>query len=192
VGGDVCDEAEVARLFAVADECGPLAGLVNNAGMVSDTPGRLDEQAADQVRRVLDVNVTGVFLCCREAVRRMSTRHGGHGGVIVNVSSVAARRGSPGEWVHYAASKAAVDTLTVGLAHEVATESIRVNAVAPGLVDTDLHANAGMPDRVSRLAPSIPMGRAGQPVEIAEGIMWLLSPAASYITGAVLPISGGR
>jgi NAD(P)-dependent dehydrogenase (short-subunit alcohol dehydrogenase family) len=138
------------------------------------------------------VNVTGVFLCARAAVRHMSTRYGGAGGSIVNVSSTAAQRGSPGEWVHYAASKAAVEAMTVGLAQEIAAEGVRVNAVAPGLVDTELHASAGMPDRLARLAPLIPMGRAGHPEEIAEGIVWLLSAAASFVTGSVLPISGGR
>jgi NAD(P)-dependent dehydrogenase (short-subunit alcohol dehydrogenase family) len=164
---------------------------VNNAGIVGETPGRLDEQSAATVRRVLDVNVLGVFLCAREAVRRMSTRYGGRGGAIVNVSSTAAGRGSPGEWVHYAASKAAVDSLTHGLALEVAAEGIRVNAVAPGMVETGLHAAAGLPDRLAKKAPQIPMLRAGRPAEIAEGIVWLLSPAASFVTGAVLPISGG-
>lgn len=192
VPGDVSDEAAVTRLFEAADRFGRVVGLVNNAGIVGNNPGRLDEQSVDQVRRVLDVNVTGVFLCCREAVRRMSTRFGGHGGAIVNVSSVAARRGSPGEWIHYAASKAAVDALTVGLSHEVAAEGIRVNAVAPGLVDTTLHAEAGLPDRLRQLTPSVPMGRVGQPNEIAEGILWLLSSASSYVTGVVLPLSGGR
>jgi NAD(P)-dependent dehydrogenase (short-subunit alcohol dehydrogenase family) len=192
VGADVTDEADVTRLFEAARERGPLAGLVNNAGITGNTPGRLDEQRLDVVRRVFDVNVTGVFLCTRAAVRLMSTRYGGAGGSIVNVSSTAAQRGSPGEWVHYAASKAAVETMTFGLAQEVGTEGIRVNAVAPGLVDTELHANAGMPDRLHRLAPQIPMGRAGQPDEIAEGVIWLLSAAASFVTGSVLPISGGR
>jgi NAD(P)-dependent dehydrogenase (short-subunit alcohol dehydrogenase family) len=191
VGGDVSDAGDVARLFDAAAELGPLAGLVNNAGVTGNTPGRLDEHDPEVVRRVLDVNVTGVFLCAREAVRRMSTRHGGQGGAIVNVSSTAAHRGSPGEWVPYAASKAAVETMTLGLAKEVAAEGIRVNAVAPGLVHTDLHAAAGMPDRPDRLAAVIPMGRAGRPEEIAEGIVWLLSPSASFVTGAILPISGG-
>jgi NAD(P)-dependent dehydrogenase (short-subunit alcohol dehydrogenase family) len=190
-GGDVSDAGDVGRLFDSAAELGPLAGLVNNAGITGNTPGRLDEQDAATVRRVLDVNVTGVFLCAREAVRRLSARYGGSGGSIVNVSSTAAHRGSPGEWVHYAASKAAVETLTVGLAKEVAAEGVRVNAVAPGLVRTELHAAAGMPDRLERLAPVIPMRRVGRPEEIAEGIVWLLSPAASFVTGAVLPISGG-
>jgi NAD(P)-dependent dehydrogenase (short-subunit alcohol dehydrogenase family) len=192
VGADVSDEDAVARLFAAADELGPLAGLVNNAGITGNSLARLDEQDVATVRRVLEVNVTGVFLCCRAAVHRMSTRYGGHGGVIVNVSSTAAHRGSPGEWVHYAASKAAVETLTTGLAQEVGGEGIRVNVVAPGLVETGLHAEAGAPDRPQRLASLIPLGRPGQPVEIAEGIVWLLSPAASFVTGAVLPISGGR
>jgi NAD(P)-dependent dehydrogenase (short-subunit alcohol dehydrogenase family) len=138
------------------------------------------------------VNVTGVFLCARAAVRRMSTRYGGRGGVIVNVSSVATQIGSANEWVHYAASKAAVETMTVGLAREIATEGVRVNVVSPGLVDTDLHAAAGLPDRPQRLSPLIPMGRPGRPEEVAEGIVWMLSPAASYVTGAVLTISGGR
>lgn len=192
VGGDVADESDVRRLFDLAASHGELAGVVCNAGITGNTPGRLDEQDVAVVRRVLDVNVLGVFLCNREAVRRMSTRHGGRGGSIVNVSSTAAGRGSPGEWVHYAASKAAVDSLTHGLALEVATEGIRVNAVAPGLVETGLHAAAGLPDRLEKRAPLIPMRRAGQPEEIAEGIVWLLSPAASFVTGAVLPVSGGH
>jgi NAD(P)-dependent dehydrogenase (short-subunit alcohol dehydrogenase family) len=192
VGADVSDEGEVARLFEAADGLGPVVGLVNNAGITGDVLGRLDELDVAVLRRVLDVNVTGTFLCSRAAVRRMSTRYGGSGGVIVNVSSTAARRGSPGEWVHYAASKAAVETMTVGLAHEVAGEGIRVAAVAPGLVESDLHARAGAPDRTTRTAPLIPMGRAGQPEEIAEGIVWLLSPAASFVIGSVLTISGGR
>ncbi|MGH3763236.1 SDR family oxidoreductase [Actinophytocola sp.] len=191
VAGDVSDEADVRRLFDGAAELGDLAGLVANAGVTGNTPGRLDEQDVRVVRRVLEVNVLGVFLCAREAVRRMSTRHGGQGGAIVTVSSTAAGRGSPGEWVHYAASKAAVDTLTYGLALEVAAEGVRVNAVAPGTVETGLHAAAGLPDRPRLRAPLIPMRRVGTPEEIAEGVLWLLSPDASYVTGAVLPISGG-
>ena len=190
-GADVSKEDDVAELFEVADARGRLAGLVSNAGVTGDKLARLDEQDVDTVRRVLDVNVTGVFLCARAAVRRMSTRYGGHGGVIVNVSSTAAQRGSPGEWVHYAASKAAVETMTKGLAQEVAAEGIRVNAVAPGMVETEMHARAD-PDRLERVVPQIPMGRAGQPEEIAEGIIWLVSAASSFVTGSVLTISGGR
>jgi NAD(P)-dependent dehydrogenase (short-subunit alcohol dehydrogenase family) len=191
-GADVSKEDHVDKLFEVADSRGRLSGVVNNAAITGNKLARLDEMDADTVRRVFDVNVTGVFLCSKAAVRRMSTRYGGHGGVIVNVSSTAAHRGSPNEWVHYAASKAAVETLTKGLAQEVAGEGIRVNAVAPGLVESELHARAGMPDRVERIAPLIPMGRGGQPEEIAEGIVWLLSSAASFVTGSVLTISGGR
>ncbi len=186
VRADVAVEADVERLFARAGELGPLTALVANAGITGDTPGRVEEQSAETFRRVLDVNVVGVFLCLRAAVRRMS-----EGGAIVTISSTAARRGSPGEWAHYAASKAAVETLSYGLAQEVAAQGIRVNAVAPGLVNSDLHAAAGMPDRPQRLAPKIPLGRPGEPAEIAEGVVWLLTPAASFVTGAVLPISGG-
>jgi NAD(P)-dependent dehydrogenase (short-subunit alcohol dehydrogenase family) len=192
VRADVSKEDDVDALFAAAAERGRLSGLVNNAGITGNKLARLDEQDAVTVRAVLDVNVTGVFLCAKAAVKQMSTRYGGHGGVIVNVSSTAAQRGSPGEWVHYAASKAAVETLTRGLAQEVAGEGIRVNAVAPGMVETEVHARAGAPDRLERVAPLIPMGRAGQPEEIAEGIVWLLSSAASFVTGSVLTISGGR
>ena len=192
VRADVSDEQDVRALFDAAAELGPLTALVNNAAITGNTPGRLDQYDVEVVRRTLDVNVTGVFLCCREAVRRMSTRYGGHGGAIVNISSTAARTGSAGEWVHYAASKAAVDTLTFGLAQEVAGEGIRVNAVAPGLIETGLHAAAGMPDRPARFAPQIPLGRAGRPEEIAEAVLWLLSAAASFTAGAVLDVGGGR
>ena len=192
VRADVGTEEGVLRLFAAADGMGaPLAGLVNNAG-VSGGFARLDELEGEALRRVLAVNVAGSFLCAREAVRRMSTRHGGRGGTIVNVSSIAAKLGSAGEWIHYAASKGAIDTLTVGLAREVAGEGIRVNAVAPGLVATDLHAAAGAPDRLERLAPGIPMGRAGTAEEVAASVLWLMSASASYVTGAVLPVGGGR
>ncbi|HEY3501180.1 MAG TPA: glucose 1-dehydrogenase [Actinocatenispora sp.] len=192
VRAEVSDESDVAALFdAAAVALGPVDGLVNNAG-VTGPYGRLDELDAAELRRVVDVNVVGALLCAREAVRRMSTRHGGTGGAIVNVTSRAAVLGSADEWIHYAATKGAVDTLTVGLAREVGREGIRVNAVAPGLIDTDLHATAGQPDRVARLAPGIPLGRPGQPDEIAEAVHWLLSDAASYVTGAVLPAGGGR
>ncbi|MDT7801020.1 MAG: hypothetical protein QOI78_4453 [Actinomycetota bacterium] len=192
VRADVSAEDDVRALFDAAATLGPVEALVNNAAITGNTPGRLDQYEVGVVRRTLDVNVTGVFLCCREAVRRMSTRHGGEGGAIVNISSTAARTGSAGEWVHYAASKAAVDTLTYGLAQEVAEEGVRVNAVAPGMIHTGLHEAAGMPDRMAKYAPLIPMRRAGQPGEIAEAVLWLLSPAASFTTGAVLDVGGGR
>jgi NAD(P)-dependent dehydrogenase (short-subunit alcohol dehydrogenase family) len=189
---DVSSEDDVRALFDAAAELGPVTGLVNNAAITGNTPGRLDEYAVEVVRRTLDVNVTGVFLCCREAVRRMSTRYGGDGGAIVTISSTAARTGSAGEWVHYAASKAAVNTLSFGLAQEVGGEGVRVNVVAPGMVDTGLHAAAGMPDRMAKYAPQIPMGRPGAPGEIAEAVLFLLSPASSFTTGAVLEVGGGR
>ncbi|OZM71410.1 oxidoreductase [Amycolatopsis antarctica] len=191
VRGDVAVERDVEALFDAAGELGPLTGVVNNAGITGNSPGRLDEQSAATVRRVLEVNVTGVFLCCRAAVRRMSTRYGGAGGAIVNVTSTAARLGSAGEWVHYAASKAAVETMSFGLAREVAREGVRVNVVAPGSVRTDLHAAAGMPDRPERMAALTPAGRVGEPGEIAEAIIWLLGAGASYATGSVLTVSGG-
>ncbi|MEV6643472.1 SDR family oxidoreductase [Amycolatopsis sp. NPDC051371] len=192
VRADVSKEDDVRALFDAAAELGPVKALVNNAAIVGNTPGRLDSYDVEVVRRTLDVNVTGVFLCCREAVRRMSTRYGGDGGAIVNISSTAARTGSAGEWVHYAASKAAVDTLTFGLAQEVAGEGVRVNAVAPGMIHTGLHEAAGLPDRLEKFARQIPMGRAGEPAEIAEAVLFLLSPASSFTTGAVLDVGGGR
>src|SRR5271165_4488396 len=187
------DEArEVVRMFVTAErELGPIKGLVNNAAITGGF-ARVDSVSAKALTDVMAVNVCGAILCAREAVRRMSTRHGGNGGAIVNISSRAAHTGAPGEWVHYAASKGAIDSFTIGLAREVATEGIRVNAVAPGLVETGLHAANGEPKRLERLMGTIPMRRAGLPHEVAEGVMWLLSPASSYTTGAILEIGGGR
>jgi NAD(P)-dependent dehydrogenase (short-subunit alcohol dehydrogenase family) len=192
IAADVAREPDVVRLFeTAARELGPVRGLVNSAGVTGGF-SRVEDLAADVLAHVLAVNVGGTVLCAREAVRRMSTRRGGPGGAIVNVSSLAARLGGAGEWVHYAATKGAVDTFTRGLAREVAAEGIRVNAVAPGLVETGLHAAAGAPDRPRRLAGTIPMQRPGAPEEVAEAILWLLSPAASYVTGAIVDVGGGR
>ncbi|MDX6288095.1 MAG: hypothetical protein QOG53_3580 [Frankiales bacterium] len=192
VQADMAVEADIARLFATAEsELGPLQGLVNNAGIAA-TKCRVEDMTHDRVANLMQINVVGAFLCAREAVRRMSTANGGGGGAIVNVSSRAAVLGSPGEYVDYAASKAAVDTLTVGLAREVATEGIRVNAVRPGLIKTDIHASMGRPERVEKMAPTVPMGRAGEADEVAAAIVWLLSDDASYVTGALLDVSGGR
>lgn len=189
---DVASEQDIRTLFdTAASRLGPIGGLVNNAGITGPRSRLADLTRAD-MDRVLAVNVTGAMLCAREAVRHMSTAKGGAGGAIVNISSAAARLGGAGEWVHYAASKGAIDSLTVGLAREVAREGIRVNGVAPGLIDTGIHAAAGAPDRVARLAPSVPMARSGQADEVAEAVVWLLSPASSYITGATLDVSGGR
>jgi NAD(P)-dependent dehydrogenase (short-subunit alcohol dehydrogenase family) len=192
IHADVSRQNEIIELFQTAErELGPITALVNNAGITGGF-ARVEDVTAEQLEKTFAVNVTGAILCAREAVRRMSTRRGGKGGAIVNVSSLAVRTGAAGEWVHYAASKGAIDSFTRGLAREVATEGIRVNAVSPGLAETDIHAANGEPGRLQRLTPTIPMKRAGQPHEIAEGVLWLLSPAASYVTGSILEIGGGR
>lgn len=191
VKGDVASETDVLALFAAADEMGPLGALVNNAGIVG-TKTRVDELTVHRVERMLAVNVIGPILCAREAVLRMSTRHGGAGGVIVNVGSIAARLGGANQYADYAASKGALDTLTVGLAAEVAAEGIRVNCIRPGIIDTDIHASGGEPDRAQRLASVIPMQRPGTAEEIASWITFLCSDASTYATGAILDVSGGR
>jgi len=189
---DVAREDEVLALFARMDrELGPLDALVNNAG-ITGRAARVQDVDAAAVNEVLAANVTGSFLCAREAVKRMSTRQGGRGGAIVNISSAAARHGSPGEYVHYAASKGAIDTFTVGLAKEVVDDGIRVNAIRPGLIDTEIHASSGIPDRLARITPLVPMKRVGTADEVAAAVLWLLSDAASYVTGAILDVSGGR
>jgi NAD(P)-dependent dehydrogenase (short-subunit alcohol dehydrogenase family) len=192
VQGDVSLEADVVRLFETAGrELGPLTALVNNAATI-EPQSRLDAMDAARLHRMFATNTIGTFLCSREAVRRMSTRHGGTGGAIVNLSSAASRLGSPGEYIDYAASKGAIDTLTFGLAKEVAAEWIRVNAVRPGLIYTELHALSGEPARVDRLKESVPSHRGGQPEEVAAAGLWLLSEEASYVTGAILDVAGGR
>ncbi len=188
---DVASEADILNLFKVADDFGPLGALVNNAGVV-DVSARLDDMSADRLHRMMTVNIVGSMLCAREAVKRMSTRHGGQGGVIINLSSVAAKLGSPNTYVDYAASKGAIDTFTLGLAYEVANEGIRVAGVRPGLIDTDIHASGGEPDRAFRLARNVPMQRVGTADEIANAIVWLMSDEASYVTGSILDVSGGR
>ena len=191
VRADVAFEDDVLAAFAAADGLGPLTALVANAGITA-AKARVDELTAERVERLLAVNVLGTVLCCREAVRRMSTRHGGTGGAIALVSSAARRLGSPGEYVDYAATKGAVDTLGLGLAREVAVEGIRVNVVRPGIVDTDIHAGGGQPDRVARLGPQVPMGRAGRAEEVAAAVLWLLGGEAGYCTGSILDVAGGR
>ena len=189
---DVSREDEVMALFARMDaKWGPLAALVNNAGVV-DVSSRVDGMSAARLSRMLNTHVLGSFVCAREAVLRMSTRHGGSGGAIVNLSSAASKLGSPGQYVDYAACKGAIDTFTIGLAKEVAAEGIRVNAVRPGIIETDIHASGGEPDRAQRLAPQVPMQRPGSGQEVANAILWLLSPQASYCTGALLDVGGGR
>jgi len=192
VAADVASEADVLRLFETVDtRLGRLSALVNNAGILEQQTTVL-KMDAGRLQRVLATNVIGAFLCAREAVRRMSTRHGGKGGAIVNVSSMASRLGSPGEYVDYAASKGAIDSMTIGLAREVAAEDIRVNAVRPGVIYTDIHANGGEPGRVDRVKSAVPMQRGGTAEEVARAILWLLSDEASYSTGAFIDVSGGR
>lgn len=192
VQADVAVEAQVVAMFEKVDaKFGRLGALVNNAGVVDQTT-RVEAITLQRLQRMFEVNVFGSFLCAREAIRRMSTRHGGSGGAIVNVSSAAARLGSPGQYVDYAAAKGAIDTFTLGLAREVAAEGIRVNAVRPGIIDTDIHASGGLPDRVRDLAPQVPMQRAGSAEEVAASIVWLLGGGASYTTGALLDVAGGR
>jgi len=192
VQADVADEDQIVAMFQAIDtQLGPVSALVNNAGVV-DVAARVDEMSAARIRRMFDINVLGSFLCTREALRRMSTRHGGKGGCIVNVSSVAARLGGPGQYVDYAASKGAIDTFTAGLAKEVATEGVRVNAVRPGIIETDIHASGGQPERARQMAPMVPMQRAGSAEEVARAIVWLMSPEASYVTGANIDVAGGR
>ena len=192
IAADVAAEADVVRMFQELDrKLGRVSVLVNNAGIV-DRTARVDEMTAERINRMFAVNVTGSFLCAREAVKRMSKRHGGPGGSIVNISSVAARIGSPAMYVDYAASKAAIDTLTLGLSKEVGPEGIRVNAVRPGVVHTEIHATSGDPERADRIGRGAPLERAGEPEEIARAILWLASEEASYVSGAILDVSGGR
>ncbi|MEO7402010.1 MAG: SDR family oxidoreductase [Polaromonas sp.] len=192
VQADVAVESQVLAMFEKIDaKFGRLSALVNNAGVVGMTT-RVDAITLARLQRIFEINVFGSFLCAREAVRRMSTRHGGAGGAIVNVSSAAARLGSPGQYVDYAAAKGAIDTFTIGLAKEVATEGIRVNAVRPGVIETEIHASGGLPERARDVAPQVPMQRAGRADEVAESIVWLLSENASYTTGALLDVAGGR
>jgi NAD(P)-dependent dehydrogenase (short-subunit alcohol dehydrogenase family) len=192
VQADVADEGQVLAMFMRIDaELPRLAGLVNNAGVI-DVAARVDEISVARLQRMFGINIVGSFVCAREAVRRMSTRHGGAGGAIVNLSSAAARVGSPGIYVDYAATKGAIDTFTMGLAKEVAAEGIRVNAVRPGIIDTEIHASGGLADRARQSAPQIPMQRPGTADEVAQAIVWLLSGAASYTTGAILDVTGGR
>jgi NAD(P)-dependent dehydrogenase (short-subunit alcohol dehydrogenase family) len=189
---DVAEERDILALFEAADKFGTLGALVNNAGTVEKSAVRVDEMSAERITRMMAVNVTGSILCAREAVKRMSTRHGGKGGVIVNLSSVAAKLGAPNTYVDYAASKGAIDAFTLGLGYEVAAEGIRVAAIRPGLIDTDIHASGGEPDRAHRLAGNVPMKRVGSAEEVANAIVWLMSDEASYVTSSILDVSGGR
>ena len=189
---DVAHEKDILALFAAADEFGTLGALVNNAGIVGKSGVRVDEMSAERIQQMMAINVTGSILCAREAVKRMSTKHGGKGGVIVNLSSVAAKLGAANTYVDYAASKGAVDSFTIGLGHEVAGEGIRVAAIRPGLIDTEIHASGGEPDRAHRLSHMVPMKRVGTAEEIANAIVWLMSDEASYVTSTILDVSGGR
>jgi NAD(P)-dependent dehydrogenase (short-subunit alcohol dehydrogenase family) len=188
---DVGSEADILELFKAADAFGTIGALVNNAGIVGHSL-RVDAMSAERIQRMMAVNVTGSILCAREAVKRMSTKHGGKGGVIVNLSSVAAKLGAPNTYVDYAASKGAIDSFTIGLGYEVAGEGIRVAAIRPGLIDTEIHGSGGEPDRAHRLAHVVPMKRVGTSEEIANAIVWLMSDEASYVTSAILDVSGGR
>jgi NAD(P)-dependent dehydrogenase (short-subunit alcohol dehydrogenase family) len=189
---DVAHESHILALFKAADDFGTLGALVNNAGIVGKSGVRVDEMSAERIQQMMAINVTGSILCAREAVKRMSTKHGGKGGVIVNLSSVAAKLGAPNTYVDYAASKGAIDSFTIGLGYEVAGEGIRVAGIRPGLIDTEIHAAGGEPDRAHRLAHMVPMKRVGSADEIANAIVWLISDEASYVTSAILDVSGGR
>jgi NAD(P)-dependent dehydrogenase (short-subunit alcohol dehydrogenase family) len=191
IKGDVSKEADVLALFAAADKLGPLKVLINNAGIM-DHQNRLDEMSTERLKRLFDINILGSFLCAREAVKRMSTKHGGSGGVIVNQGSAASVLGAPALGVEYAASKGAIDVLTIGLGREVAAEGIRVNAVRPGIIDTEIHDSSGIPGRVKLLRDVIPMKREGKAEEVADAILWLCSDQSSYVTGSIIPVAGGR
>ena len=192
VQGDVGIEADILAMFDKVDaKLGPLTALVNNAGVV-DVASRVDAMSAARLKRMFDINVLGSMICAREAVKRMSTKHGGAGGTIVNLSSVAAKLGGPGQYVDYAASKGAIDTFTIGLAKEVALEGIRVNAVRPGIIETDIHASGGEPNRARQMAPMVPMQRAGTALEVAQAIAWLMTDESSYCTGTIIDVAGGR
>ena len=192
VRADMTKEADILRMFETVDEeLAPLGALVNNAGIV-DKASKVEDMSLERLERMFTTNITGPFLCAREAVKRLSTAHAGKGGMIVNISSVAAKLGSPGEYVDYAASKAAIDAMTIGLAKEVAAEGVRVNAVRPGVIYTDIHASGGEPDRVDRVKSMVPMQRGGEAEEIADAVLWLLSDKSSYVTGSLIDVTGGR